>query len=85
MANYTMDRQDLGDLGAEPRHEMNYTDGNFSFPYEDPAIVNPDELATFPKTVNTSAYHHHHESHLVNKRTPLRDGKNITITDNHPD
>lgn len=84
MANYTMDRQDLGDLGGAPRHEMNYTCGDFSFPYEDPAIVNPDELASFPKMVNTSSYHHH-ESHLVNKRTPLRDGRNITITDNHPD
>ena len=59
--------------------------------YEDPAIVNPDELATFPKQVNKDMSkeqhpHHHHESHLVNnKRTPVRDGRNITRTDNHPD
>jgi len=53
--------------------------------YEDPAIVNPGELATFPKAVQEHHSHHHHESHLVNKRTPVRDGRNITRTDNHPD
>jgi hypothetical protein len=57
--------------------------------YEDPAIVNPEELATFPKQVNKDKdqhHHHQHESHLVNnKRTPVRDGRNITRTDNHPD
>lgn len=53
----------------------------------DPAIINPEELATFPKQVKSdgSYHHHHHESHLVNKRTPVRDGRNITRTDNHPD
>lgn len=84
MANYTMNRQDLGDQGGDPAQGMSNGYGEFQFPYEDPAIVNPEELATFPKTVCTSNYHHH-ESHLVNKRTPVRDGRNITITDNHPD
>ena len=85
MANYTIDRHDLGDPGGHP-NEMNSTYGNdFRFPYEDPAIINPDELATFPKIVNNNPYHPPHESHLVSKRTPVRDGRNITITDNHPD
>jgi hypothetical protein len=84
MANYTLDRQDHGDQGGHPHQHMSSTDGSFMFPYEDPAIINPDELASFPKTINTSAYHTH-ESHLVSKRTPLREGRNITITDNHPD
>lgn len=54
--------------------------------YEDPAILNPAELATFPpKTVKADSFHHDHHSHLVSKRTPVRDGRNITITDNHPD
>ena len=55
--------------------------------YTDPAIINPEELASFPKQVTIDNYHHHHhESHLVNnKRTPVRDGRNITRTDNHPD
>lgn len=55
--------------------------------YPDPAIINPEELATFPKQVTIdNHHHHHHESHLVNsKRTPVRDGRNITRTDNHPD
>ena len=55
--------------------------------YPDPAILNPEELATFPKQVTIdNHHHHHHESHLVNsKRTPVRDGRNITRTDNNPD
>jgi hypothetical protein len=55
--------------------------------YPDPAVINPEELATFPKQVkiDNQHHHHHHESHLVNKRTPVRDGRNITRTDNHPD
>lgn len=58
-----------------------------SLHYTDPAILNPEELATFPKQVTIdNHHHHHHESHLVNnKRTPVRDGRNITRTDNHPD
>lgn len=56
--------------------------------YEDPAILNPAELATFPKAVKAESFHHndhHHHSHLVNKRTPVRDGRNITRMDNQPD
>lgn len=84
MANYKMNRHDLGDLGGNP-YQTNTSADNFTFPYEDPAIINPDELASFPKTTCSSGGHYHHESHLVNRRTPVRDGKNITITDNHPD
>ena len=62
-------------------------------PYEDPAIVNPNELATFPKQVTKDEAHHghyHHHSHhhhhsLHSKTTPVRDGRNITRTDNHPE
>ncbi|MXN92463.1 hypothetical protein GR160_14635 [Flavobacterium sp. Sd200] len=55
-------------------------------PYDDPAITNPQELATFPKkTKAQDDYHHHdHESHLVNRRTPVRNGVNITRTDGQP-
>ncbi|MCO6148294.1 hypothetical protein [Flavobacterium sp. NRK1] len=86
MANYAMNRHDLGDLGGNPNSMSNSYD-NFIFPYEDPAIINPDELASFPKTTCPShnGGYPHHESHLVNRRTPVRDGKNITITDNHPE
>ncbi|KOS07853.1 hypothetical protein AM493_18660 [Flavobacterium akiainvivens] len=59
-------------------------EGFFGNPYyEEPADVNPDELATFPKQVATTGHHQHH-SHLVSHRTPVRDGRNITRTDNHP-
>ncbi|AXG72902.1 hypothetical protein DVK85_01110 [Flavobacterium arcticum] len=54
-------------------------------PYEDPAIVNPNELATFPKQiVKDDVYHNRHQHHsLHSKATPVRDGRNITRTDNH--
>ena len=62
---------------------------DYTLPYEDPAVVNPTELATFPKMVKRDESHHHHhehESHLVNRRTaPVREGRHITRTDNHPD
>ena len=81
MSIYTNDHTDPGGYGGQ---ENGVYGNNFMFPYDDPAIVNPDELATFPKTINTGA-HYHYESHLVSKRNPLREGKHITITDNHPD
>lgn len=65
-------------------HDVTTGNGFFnSSPYGDPAEINPDELATFPKQVTRDG-HHHHESHLVSHRTPVRDGRNITRTDNHP-
>ena len=60
----------------------------FSLPYEDPAITNPQELASFPKNAKIAGaaeVEHERESHLVNKRTPVREGRNITRTDNNPD
>jgi hypothetical protein len=79
------DRRDPGDFGGQTnqRHTNDYS----MMPYEDPAIVNPDELATFPKIVKTGGYHnyHDHELHEITKRTPVRDGRNITRTDNNPD
>lgn len=56
-------------------------------PYEDPAIVNPNELATFPKQVIKNDIHHSRHQHhpLHSKTTPVRDGRNITRTDNHPE
>lgn len=94
------DRNDPGYQGGF-REGMNHAYDNWGYqdetshlrpdntlPYEDPAVVNPEELATFPKQcVKVDNYHHHHEheSHLVNRRTPVRDGRHITRTDNHPD
>lgn len=61
---------------------------DFNLPYEDPAITNPEELASFPKNseiADAREVEHERESHLVNKRTPVREGRNITRTDNNPD
>lgn len=63
--------------------EMSHSYGNL--PYDDPAIINPEELATFPKQVKTEEHKlHEHHSHLVNRRTPVRDGMNITRTSTQP-
>lgn len=61
---------------------------DFPLPYEDPAITNPEELASFPKNseiVDAHEIEQERESHLVNKRTPVREGRNIIRTDNNPD
>ncbi|MHA3787616.1 hypothetical protein ACX0HA_05335 [Flavobacterium hauense] len=61
---------------------------DFPLPYQDPAITNPTELASFPKSseiTDAKEVEHERESHLVNKRTPVREGRNITRTDNNPD
>lgn len=74
-------RQDQG----YPGDQMNGAYYNARVPYDDPAIVNPNELATFPKQVKLTDGHHHHEAHHASHRTPVRDGRNIIRTDNHPD
>ncbi len=85
MANLSNGRRDQGDQGGHNSERL-YNDYSM-LPYEDPALINPDELATFPKTVKKDGYHHYHdhELHEITKRTPVRDGRNITRTDNQPD
>ena len=81
MAATTTFRTRLNDLGGN--EQMSHSSGNFNLPYDDPAIVNPAELASFPRVAMKGNQHHHtdHESHLVNKRTtPARDGRTITRT-----
>jgi len=80
MAATTTFRTNQDDLGGN--QQMSHSSGNFSLPYDDPAIVNPAELASFPKMVMDSNNRHpDHDSHLVNKRTtPARDGSNIVKT-----
>lgn len=59
-----------------------------SLPYDDPAIVNPEELASFPKgskITDAKEVELERKSHLVNKRSPLREGRNITRTDDSPE
>ena len=69
-------------MDANGNTEMSHLSGNLSLPYDDPAMINPNELASFPKQVSAEGYHFHdHDSHLVNRRTPVREGRNITRTD----
>lgn len=80
MAATTSFRGYQDDMGGN--QEMSHSSGNFNLPYDDPAIVNPEELASFPKmNMHANNRHPDHESHLVNRRTtPARDGSNITRT-----
>lgn len=62
--------------------------GGTTLPYEDPAITNPEELASFPKPApiaDAEDVENESENRLVNKRTPVREGRNITQTGNAPD
>jgi hypothetical protein len=79
--NFTPDNKDL----KNDANRDNKPDG--LLPEDDPALINPDELATFPKPVETDEnvdIDAERDSHLVNRRSPVRDGRNITSTDNNP-
>jgi hypothetical protein len=58
-------------------------------PYDDPAVVNPQELASFPspaEIADAQDVENENDIHLVNpKRNPVREGRNIISTDNNPD
>lgn len=70
-------------LNADKKHP----DG--LLPEDDPAIINPDELATFPKPVEQDEnvdLDAERANHSVNRQeSPVREGRNITRTDNQPD
>lgn len=57
-------------------------------PEDDPALINPEELATFPEPAKRDSnvdIDSERDSHLVNKKpSPVRDGRNIISTDNNP-
>lgn len=67
---------------------LNSNESRDLVPEDDPAVINPDELATFPrqkKTINPDL-EEERDSHLANKiNTPVREGRNITQTGTMPD
>lgn len=79
--NFTNDNKDLQNNKGQAK-----PDG--PLPEDDPALINPDELATFPKEMKTENpdLEEERENHLVNRKTSAaRDGRNITRTDTTPD
>ena len=83
MTEFTFnDRQNNQNFSGQPGREQKRVYSNTL--YDDPAPINPDELATFPKQVkgNSDSHYHHHHVHMA---SPVRSGRNITRTDNHPD
>lgn len=76
-----------------PNHETNKVNAHnatpdFTLPYEDPAITNPEELASFPKPahkVGEQELENESENRLVNyQKSAVREGRNIIRTDNNP-
>jgi len=74
--------------GDDLQNQAKKLKSDYPLPYEDPAITNPQELASFPKKakiVNAKEVELESENHLVNNRTPVREGRNIIRTDNNPE
>lgn len=79
--NFTSDNKELS-----KGHKENKPDG--PLPEDDPALINPDELATFPKEMKNEDpdIDEERDSHSVSRKTsPVREGRNITRTDTTPD
>ena len=96
MENNTNSR--VGNIDNWPKEELNNSHSVMpdeklipyeDLPYEDPALVNPQELASFPKPaeiMDAQDIQNENEIHLVNnKKSPVREGRNIISTDNNPD
>lgn len=94
------DRQDQGNQGEQRNQEMNRTHDNrylkneskansdeWDVPgVEDPAAVNPEELASFPKQKDKGPLPIDHEKeNAITKRSSVREGRNIARTENTPD
>ena len=80
--NFTGDNKHLN----KDQKQVPKPDGDL--PEDDPALINPDELASFPKEMNDTDpdIDNERESHLTNRKSsPLREGRNITRTDTTPD
>jgi len=79
--HFTSDNNDL-------KNNREHLSPDGKLPEDDPALINPDELATFPKEVKNEYpdLDEERDSHLTNRRSsPVRDGRNITRTDTTPD
>jgi hypothetical protein len=81
--NFTRDNKDI------KKNEQQQAKPDGMLPEDDPAVINPDELATFPKEMKADEnpdLDEERKSHATNlKSSPARDGRNITRTDTTPD
>lgn len=76
------DNRELDKLNTTGTDNTKNPDG--LMPEDDPAIINPDELASFPDEVKTDNpdIDDERDPKLVNRKTsPVREGRNITRTD----
>lgn len=73
---------------SERLDEIRHLTPDNSLPYEDPAVVNPEELATFPKAApkaDATDIADENQAHPVSvQRSPVREGRNIVRTDTAP-
>lgn len=71
----------------KPNNALNNPDEQL-IPTNDPAIINPVELATFPKQKKTENpdLEEERENHMTNrKQSAVRSGRNITNTNDNPE
>ncbi|WP_330443498.1 hypothetical protein [Flavobacterium sp. C4GT6] len=71
----------------KPDNALNNPDEQL-IPTNDPAIINPVELATFPKQKKTENpdLEEERENHMTNrKQSGVRSGRNITNTNDNPE
>lgn len=84
MARPTNDRRDATNSRLE---EIRNLRPDPTLPYDDPAVINPEELATFPKKseiMDAADVEAENKTTLVNQRSAVRVGRNIVRTDNDP-
>ncbi len=82
MVTDTTGRYDQAHQGGNP--EMSHSHNSEWQMYEDPAVINPDELATCPKQASADEYHKHYVNMHHGWRTTVSDGISITRTDTSP-
>lgn len=85
----TNDKRINPDTYSERLEEIKHLAPDNTMLYEDPAVVNPEELATFPKPApkaNATEISDENQAHPVSvQRSPVREGRNIVRTDTAPD
>lgn len=85
----TTDKSRSSEAYNERLEEIKHMTPDNTMLYEDPAVVNPEELATFPKPApkaDATEISDENQAHPVSvQRSAVREGRNIVRTDTAPD
>lgn len=88
MATDNENNKKINHIDESMEDNLSKNESRNMLPEDDPAVINPDELATFPKQKKTEHpdLEEERDSHLANKiSSPVRKGRNITQTGTMPD